>query len=85
MLLIKAYHEFYSTFPFLPWKYSIESCEYFFRVARQLHNDFKYEDILNLIPKITHYIKSFKMEGITLNKEKTVRKGMSICIYAYFY
>ena len=85
LLLIKTHCEFYPTFPFLPQKHGTESCRHFFGVARQLHNDFKYDDILNLIPKITHYTKSIKVEGITLNKEKTVREGIFIYIYIYYY
>jgi len=80
LLLIKIHREFYPTFPLLPWKHGTESCEHFFGVARQLHNDFKYNDILNLIPKITHYTKSLKAGDVTLNKEKTVREGMYICV-----
>ncbi len=80
MLLIKIYCEFYSTYPLLPWKYGTEACEHFFGVARQLHNDFKYNDILNLISKIAHYTKSIKTGDITLNKEKTVHEGISSCI-----
>ena len=85
LLLIKTHREFYPTFPFLPWKHDTKSCEHFFGVARQLHNDFKYGDILNLIPKITHYTKSIKAGGITLDKEKTVREGNVYCIYTYYY
>jgi len=85
LLLIKIHHEFYPTYPFLPWKHGTEACEHFFGVARQLHNNFKYGDILNLILKITHYTKSIKAEGIILNKEKIVREGIFIYICIYYY
>ena len=80
LLLIKAHREFYPTFPLLLWKHGTEACEHFFGVARQLHNDFKYNDILNLVSKITHYTKSIKAGDIALNKEKTVREGMFVYI-----
>ena len=85
LLLIKIHRKFYSTYPLLPWKHGTEACEHFFGVARQLHNDFKYNDILNLIPKIAHYTKSIKTGDIALNKKKTMREGMSSYIKIYYY
>jgi hypothetical protein len=85
LLLIKIHREFYSTYPLLPWKHGTEACEHFFGIARQLHNDFKYNDILNLVPKITHYTKSIKAGNIALNKEKTVREGMFFYIFIFKY
>src|SRR5436305_283471 len=85
LLLIKIHCEFYSIYSLLSWKHETEACEYFFGVTRQLHNNFKYNDILNLVPKIAHYTKSIKARDIALNKEKTVREGMSGCIYMCYH
>ncbi len=86
LFLIKIYCEFYFSYPFLSYKYDTKTCEHFFDVAKQLHNNFKYNNILNLISKITYYTKSIKMRRIVLNKEKTMCKDMfAIYISIYYY
>ncbi len=75
VLLVKSHHEYYSKFPLISWMHSSEACEHIFGIAHQIHADFDFAEILQIVPKISHYSKSLRINNISFNKEKSVREG----------
>ncbi len=75
ILLIKSHHEYYFKFPLISWMLSSEACEHIFEIAHQIRADFDFAKILQMVPKISHYSKSLRINNISFNKEKSVREG----------
>ena len=80
ILLVKSHREYYPEFPLLPWMHGSEACEHIFGIARQIRTDFDFAELLQMIPKISHYSKSIRTNNLSVEKEKSVREGN---IYVY--
>ncbi|CAG8567294.1 29126_t:CDS:2, partial [Racocetra persica] len=66
ILLIISYRNFYPSYLLLPWLHGSEGYEHFFRLYRQINNDFSFFDLLYLVPKVLYVYKTY-MTG-TLNE-----------------
>jgi hypothetical protein len=75
VLLIKIHRDYYENIPLLPWKHGTESCEHIFGIARQFRSDFTYLEIIQLVPKISQYLRSVQSDNLLFRKEKKVREG----------
>ncbi|PKK58384.1 hypothetical protein RhiirC2_720558 [Rhizophagus irregularis] len=75
VLLVKAHRDYYPQMPFLPWLHESESCEHFFGVARQINSDFDFSELIQMLPKISQYIKALQNKKLSFNKERSVREG----------
>jgi hypothetical protein len=63
--------------------FSSEACEHVFGIARQIHADFDFAGILQMVPKIFHYFKSIRTDDILIEKEKSVREGIFFIILIF--
>ncbi|RHZ75230.1 hypothetical protein Glove_216g156 [Diversispora epigaea] len=65
----------YTEFPLIPWMHGSKACEYVFGIAQQIRADFDFAEILQMVPKISQYIKSSN-DNFSFEKEKSVHEGM---------
>ncbi|RHZ78947.1 hypothetical protein Glove_153g32 [Diversispora epigaea] len=79
VLLVKSHREYYTEFPLISWMHGSEACEHVFGIARQIRADFDFAEILQMVPKISQYMKSLN-NNLSFEKEKSVREGY-ICDY----
>ena len=76
VLLVKSHREHYTEFPLILWMHGSEACEHVFGIARQIRADFDFAEILQMVPKISQYMKSLN-NNLSFEKEKSVREGIN--------
>ena len=75
VLLIIAYRDFYTNFPFFPWEHGTEAIEHIFGLARQIVPDFTYYEFYKIANRVMYRDKLLRLENLTNNQEKTSAQG----------
>jgi hypothetical protein len=75
VLLIIAYRDFYTNFPFFLWEHRTEAIEHIFGLARQIVPDFTYYEFYKIANRVMYRDKLLRLENLTNNQEKTYAQG----------
>jgi hypothetical protein len=76
VLLIIAYRNFYSNFPFFPWEHGTEAIEHMFGIARQIVPDFSYYEFYKIVNRVMYRDKILRVENLINNRDKTSAQGI---------
>ena len=76
VLLIIAYRNFYSNFPFFPWEHGTEAIEHMFGIARQIVLDFSYYEFYKIVNRVMYRDKILRVENLINNRDKTSAQGI---------
>jgi len=75
VLLIIAYQDFYTNFPFFPWKHETKTIEHIFGLARQIVSDFTYYEFYKIANRVMYRDKLLRLKNLTNNQKKTSAQG----------
>ncbi|RIA84771.1 hypothetical protein C1645_831811 [Glomus cerebriforme] len=77
-----TYRDYYPSVPLCTWIHGTEPCEHFFGLARQLHNDFTFGDLVQNVPKIMNMFRTHTNASLAkVNTEKTSAEGYIVNYY----